>query len=134
MQLAKVINVNPLHIACFSDDFDSVLIYEYPNFLVDKYSLELNQYLVSANSYWPKDIFSVESDILLKETSNKAWRDIISFVPLFICKEKQERYSKKIYKRIFDEEEIKHFDECIEEYLNLKPNTYRYGFKTLIKY
>lgn len=134
MQLAKVISLSPLKIACFSDEFDSVLIYDYPEFLINKYQLYENEYLVCSNSYWPKEYFSVESDIILGEKASKNWRDIICFIPLFLCNEKQELFSQSIVSKIFTEDEFKHFEDSIKEYLEKKPNTTRFGFKTLIKY
>ena len=35
-QIAKVISLDPLLISCYSDEFDSVLIYKYPTKLVDE--------------------------------------------------------------------------------------------------
>lgn len=134
MQLAKVISLDPLYIACFSDEFDSVLIYKYPSFLITKYQLRLNQYLVCSNSYWPKEYFNVEDDIILGEKASKSWRDIICFVPLFLCNEKQEVFSINCISRIFTDDEFEHFEESIKEYINKLPDTYRDGFKTLIKY
>lgn len=134
MQIAKVISLDPLYIACFSDEFDSVLIYKYPSFLISKYQLRLNQYLVCSNSYWPKEYFSVEDDIILGENASKSWRDVICFVPLFLCNEKQEVFSINCISKIFTESEFEHFEESIKKYMDKKPNTYRDGFKTLIKY
>ena len=134
MQLAKVISLDPLYIACFSDEFDSVLIYKYPSFLISKYQLRLNQYLVCSNSYWPKEYFSVEDDIILGENASKSWRDVICFVPLFLCNEKQEVFSINCISKIFTESEFEHFEESIKKYMDKKTNTYREGFKTLIKY
>lgn len=134
MQIAKVISLDPLYIACFSDEFDSALIYKYPSFLISKYQLRLNQYLVCSNSYWPKEYFSVEDDIILGENASKSWRDVICFVPLFLCNEKQELFSISCISKIFTESEFEHFEESIKKYMDKKPNTYREGFKTLIKY
>lgn len=134
MQLAKVISLNPLQIACFSDEFDSVLIYEYPTDLINKYHLYENEYLVCSNSYWPKEFFSIESDIILGENASNKWRDVICFVPLFLCNEKQELFSRNIVSKIFTEKEFEHFEESIIKYLEKMPNVKRFGFKTLIKY
>lgn len=134
MQIAKIISLDPLYIACFSDEFDSILIYKYPSFLISKYQLRLNQYLVCSNSYWPKEYFSVEDDIILGENASKSWRDVICFVPLFLCNEKQEVFSINCISKIFTESEFEHFEESIKKYMDKKPNTYRDGFKTLIKY
>ena len=134
MQLAKVISLSPLKIACFSDEFDSVLIYDYPEFLINKYHLCENEYLVCSNSYWPIEYFSVESDIILGENASNNWRDVICFIPLFLCNEKQELFSRNIVSKIFTEKEFEHFEESIKLYLEKKPNTTRIGFKTLIKY
>ena len=48
MQLAKVISLEPLLIACFSDEFDSVLIYEYPSF-----STNNNVFFYTKTFSWP---------------------------------------------------------------------------------
>ena len=134
MQLSKVISVDPLLIASYSDEFDGVLIYEYPSELVFKYNLKINQVLVSSNSYWPKDAFDIEEDISPGKDCSYEWRDVISFIPLFLCLEKQEVSYWVYVDRLYNEELLKHIDELIVDYFSKKPNQVRKGFKTLIKY
>jgi hypothetical protein len=134
IQLAKVISLDPLLIACFSDEFDSVLIYEYPSFLAKKYYLKEEQYLVCSNSYWPRECFSVEKDIIIGGGASSHFRDVICFIPLFICKEDQELFCKTVFDKLFSDEEIEHFNESINVYLKVMPGSRRNGFKTLIYY
>ncbi len=134
MQLSKIISVNPFLIASYSDEFDGVLIYEYPSELVFKYNLKINQLLVSSNSYWPKDAFDIEEDIIPGKDCSYEWRDVISFIPLFLCLEKQEVNCQICVEQLYDENLLKRIDSQIEEYLLKKPNQIRKGFKTLIKY
>ena len=134
MQLAKVISLDPLLIACFSDEFDSVLIYEYPSFLAKKYYLKEEQYLVCSNSYWQRECFSVEKDIIIGGGASSHFRDVICFIPLFICKEDQELFCKTVFDKLFSDEEIEHFNTSIDVYLKTMPDSRRNGFKTLIYY
>ena len=46
-QIAKVISLDPLLISCYSDEFDSILIYKYPTKLVEMYNLKENQLLTN---------------------------------------------------------------------------------------
>ena len=76
----------------------------------------------------------LEEDIILGENASKSWRDVICFIPLFLCNEKQELFSISCISKIFTEEEFEHFEVSIKDYIEKKTNTYRDGFKTLIKY
>lgn len=134
MQLSKIISVDPLLISCYTDEFDAVLIYEYPNELVYYYNLKINQLLISSNSYWPKNAFDIEEDIIPGNDCSNEWRDVICFIPLFLCLEIQEQKSLMYVDKLYDEKLLKHMDELTTEYLIKKPNQIRKGFKTLIKY
>lgn len=134
MQPARVISLNPLLISCYFDEFDAVLIYEYPQELITLYSLEMNTPLATSNSYWFKECFDVEPDIIPGNNCSPTFRDAITFVPLFLCKENQESNCSAAAKYLFAEAAWNHLDQLTKEYLEKKPNQYRKGFKTLIKY
>lgn len=134
MQPARVISTKPLLVSCYSDEFDGVLIYEYPDELVNKYQLKENMTLVSLNSYWPKDFFDIEADIIQGEKCSRQYRDVICFIPLFLCHEKQEEECREATVELFDDAVWNRLDELTKEYLNKFPNQYRQGFKTLVKY
>lgn len=130
-QPSKVISLDPLLIACYSDEFNNVLIYEYPKELVEMYSLKTGKYLISSNSYWYKECFDIEDDIIPGKNCSKDWRDVITFIPLFLCNENQEG---RCYCFNVEKDLLNHIDELIKEYQEKKPGQYRKGFKTLIKY
>lgn len=134
MQPAKVISLNPLLITSYSDEFDGVLIYNYPTELGLKYNLKENQPLVSSNSYWPKESFDIEEDIIPGRDCSNVWRDVISFIPLFLCLEQQENSCYYYAENLFDKEIWNRLDVLTEEYLKEKHNYTRNGLKTLIKY
>ncbi len=131
-QLAKVISLNPLLISCYSDEFDSVLIYKYPIEFIQMYNLYLNQILVTSNMYWPKNGFDLEADILKKEGHKYLWRDPITFIPLFLCD--NDEYINNFTKNKITKKSIEILDSATQEYLENKPNCIRDGLKTLIYY
>lgn len=129
-QLAKVISLDPLLISCYSDEFDSVLIYKYPIELVKKYNLKVEQILITSNMYWPKNGLDLESDILEKDNMKYLWRDVITFIPLFICE--NDDYIDELTKIRKTDKMIDRLNITTNEYLKLKPNCFRDGFKTII--
>lgn len=131
-QLAKVINLNPLLISCYSDEFDSVLVYKYPIEFVGMYDLQLEQILITSNMYWSKDGFDLESDILQKEDHKYFWRDAITFIPLFLCD--NDEYIYAFTKNRITNKSLEILDAATNEYLEKKPDCVRDGLKTLIYY
>ncbi len=132
MQMAKVISLNPFVIAIYTDEFDAVLMLKFPEKLLNYYfDLKENTRLVSVNSYWPKEAFSIENDIIPGKNCSNDWRDVIPFIPLFLTDEEAKCEG---YPNIFPIEHWEYFDQLINEYLNQKPNQYRDGFKTLVNY
>ena len=129
-QIAKVISLDPLLISCYSDEFDSVLIYKYPTKLVEMYNLKENQLLITSNLYWNMDCFELEDDILKKENMKYYYRDAITFIPLFLCENDDEILLLTEMRAI--DEMVDRLNINTEEYLEKKPNCIRDGFKTLI--
>ncbi len=131
VQMAKVVSYEPLIIAIYSDEFDSVLMLRFPEKLIDKYDLSKSQKMICVNSYWPKLSFAIEDDIIPGDYCSNNFRDIIPFIPLFLTDnvEKCEEATK-----IFSDKHWNYFEQLIKEYQEKKPNQYRDGFKTLIEY
>lgn len=131
-QLARIICLNPLLIACYSDEFESVLIYRYPTELVKMYYLRENQILITSNMYWHKECFDLADDILKKDDMTYHYRDAITFIPLFLCKNEDEIL--KLTKARETDYMVYALDMAILEYLEKMPHHIRDGFKTLIHF
>ena len=129
-QLAKVISLNPLLISCYSDEFESVLIYKYPTDLVEIYKLSEGQILLTSNMYWPKESFALEGDILVKSDLIYNWRDAITFIPLFLCE--NDEYILELTNKRSKKEMVDLLEAATLEYLEKMPNHIRDGFKSLI--
>lgn len=129
-QIAKVICLDPLLISCYSDEFDSVLIYEYPKELVEMYNLNVGRLLITSNMYWNKGFFDIENDILTRNDMEYDYRDAITFIPLFIC-DNDEYILNATRIRAIDSM-VERLDITTEEYLKNMPKYRREGFKTLI--
>lgn len=131
IQMAKVISCDPLLIATYSDEMDGVLILKFPQELVEQYDLTIQTRLVSVNSYWPKEVFDITSDIISGKFCSYQFREIIPYIPLFLSDDVVRNLN---WVSVFSEDHWKYFDQLIEEYLDKKPNCFRDGFRTLIKY
>lgn len=130
-QMAKVINYSPLLIAIYSDEFDGVLILKFPDKFVEQYDLSKSKKMVCVNSYWPKGVFSIVDDIIPGDNCSYEYRDIIPFVPLFLTDD--ENRCEEMTK-IFSDKHWEYFEKMIKEYEKEKPEQYRDGFNTLVKY
>ena len=130
-QLAIIISEYPLLIACYSDEFDSVIIYKYPNFLVGKYNLKVNDVLVTSNNYWTKGALDYADDIILGEEHSNYWRDIITYIPLFLCDDEEK--VKQFTENRNNPSLVEHIKECAVDYEKERPGHFRDGFKTLFE-
>lgn len=128
---AKVISLNPLLIGVFSDEFDAVIVLKFPDELINKYNLRINQRMVSCNLYWPKQVFDIASDIIPGDHCTYQYRDIIPIIPLFVSDDEDCFYAMT---NIYPNEIWKQFDELLAEYESKKPNVFRDGFKTIFNF
>lgn len=133
MQPALVMATDPLLIAIYTDEFDAVLIYEFPSILTSKYHLQKGEKMVCCNSYWPLYSFDVEPDIIPGTECTNKYRDVINFIPLFLCKLNQEKFCYQ-YVNFLDPKYWERLDELLKEYQEQKPNQYRFGFRSMINY
>jgi hypothetical protein len=78
---AMVISINPLRIACFSDEMDGITMLEMPQRFVAKYDLKVQTRLICINTYRSTGEF--ESDILHRNPRG-VWDDVGSTVADFI--------------------------------------------------
>ena len=81
-QPAIVISLNPCRIACYTDEFDGVIMLEYSKSIKDFYKLEVGTKLISVNGYG--DDGDICKDIVTGEKNYKRYTAITPFIADFL--------------------------------------------------
>jgi len=89
IQPAFVYSINPLIIACFTDEFDDVILLSYPQEYIEKYNLKENDKLVTSNVYWAKNKTPYK-DIVPGILGSQRYKDIYPMVLNFLVSEEDE--------------------------------------------
>lgn len=108
LQPAFVYSLEPLIIACFTDEFDDVILLQYPKEYIEKYNLKENDKLVTSNVYWEKRK-APYNDIVPGVFGSKRFKDIYPMVLKFLVTEEDKL-----------EEYINEFSNYIWEFLKNK--------------
>ena len=95
LQPAFVYSLEPLIIACFTDEFDDVILLQYPKEYIEKYNLKENDKLVTSNVYWEKRK-TPYNDIVPGVFGSKRFKDIYPMVLKFLVTEEDKLEEDKL--------------------------------------
>lgn len=129
-QPAIVKSVDPLIISAYSDELDAVVFLRFPDVLVDKYKLKINDRLVTSNTYTLL-VDRVEKDISPGEFWLERYSDFSPLVQLFLSDE-EDFIRKRI--ELFDEDKWKRVEMLTQEKHNNGKFVCRYGFYCFNRY
>lgn len=128
-QPAKVLSIYPLIIASYSDEFDAVVLLEFPNEYVQIYNLKKNDRLITINRYNCVPTIGMASDIVPGPYCSYQYRDFTPIVALFVC-QNEKHYNRKV--KSIEDDEWERLDKMTDVYLEKKTYEVRNGFKYLI--
>ncbi len=130
-QMAKVVSTSPLLIASYSDEFDTIIMLKFPEKYVEMYDLEVNDRLVSTNTYLSSPVYPLAKDIFRGPDTSLTFIDIYPMIPLFLS----DNISRCIEAtKYFPEEYWDYLDELISYHMTKRPNVFRDGMRSLIHY
>ena len=123
MQTAVVVSLDPLLVACYTDEMDAVVMLRFPSERAGKYDLMEGTRLTTSNWYFGGD--RIAPDIFVGEGYLRNWTDFMPIVQLFLGK-RDDRICAKT--TLFDEDVWATVAERAEEYRYHHPDLCRDGF------
>jgi hypothetical protein len=117
---AIVVSENPLLIAAYTEDIDCVVMLKFEDRIRDKYNIKTGDRLITINTY----TYRGDSDLIPGPDCKDVWTGVYPIIADFVT----EDYERLDYlKEQFDNQKWEHVKKLGNEYLTIKPNTYRYG-------
>ncbi|MBO6113652.1 MAG: hypothetical protein J6P57_01210 [Lachnospiraceae bacterium] len=129
-QPAIVKSVEPLIISAYSDELDAVIFLRFPDVLVDKYKLKIDDRLVTSNIY-ERYVDGFEKDISPGDFWLGRYSNYNPLVQLFLSDE-EDFIRKRI--ELFDEDKWKRVEMLTQEKHNNGKFVCRYGFYCFNRY
>ena len=126
-QPAVVMSADPFIIAAYSDEFDAVVMLEFPKELYEQYALSAGSRLVTSCVYLEgmnagQDI---AHDIFPGAGFSKEFAEFVPIVQLFLCKDEHKAQAAV---SLFDEGHWRYVERLAAEYAAAHPDLRRDGF------
>lgn len=119
---AVVVSVDPLRVAAYSPDLDSVAMLAFPNNFVDIYNLEIGTKLITVNTYKGRPPY--HSDLILGPNNTGYWYGFHPIIADFVSDDMEKINKRKLS---ISDEEWKYVFWLGINYLKNKPNSFRDG-------
>ena len=124
-QPALVYSIEPLIISAYSDEMDAVVFLRFPDFLTDRYKLNVGDILASSNVYTERSDEIVADDIFIGENYLERYHDFTPIIQLFLSDDEE---AIKFNAGIFDRNTLQRVQDLTEEYADRHLELCREGF------
>ena len=128
--MAKVVSLNPLVIAAYSYDFESVVMLQFDDFFAKKYNLQVGDRLMASCMYPGREIFDRPLDMVISDDNESAWGDVSPYIALFFAED--EEFCKFKTNLMFEEKDWERLDKAIEMHQACLPGVVRKGFSRIV--
>ena len=125
IQPAVVVSTDPFMIAAFSDEFDAVVMLDFPKELAEQYNLSKGTRLVTSNVYLENADNHIASDIFPGPGRSRNYAEFIPVVQLFLCSDDDKAMACTT---LFKEEHWRYVESLAAEYASAHPGLARDGF------
>ena len=122
-QPAVVVGADPFVVAAYSDEFDAVIMLEFPKELYGQYSLSVGSRLVTSCIYLEGE--KLAADIFPGPAGRREYEEFVPIVQLFLCKN-EDKAKESV--SLFSEDHWSRVERLANEYASLHPGMRRNGF------
>ena len=122
-QPAVVVNADPFVIAAYSDEFDAVVMLEFPKELYGQYSLSVGSRLVTSCIYLEGDVLA--GDIFPGPNGGNKYQEFVPIVQLFLCKN-EDKAKENV--SLFSEDHWRYVESLAKECVAAHPDVRRDDF------
>ncbi len=125
IQPAVVVSADPFMIAAYSDEFDTVVMLEFPKELAEQYGLSKGSRLVTSNVYLESAGSGIASDIFPGPCCSRKYAEFVPVVQLFLCSDDEKAAART---SLFNEDHWRYIEKLAAEYVSAHPGLVRDGF------